>query len=74
MPVRDKVDVLAALKEKGYSSYKIRTDKIFGEATLQKIRRGEPVSWDVLGKICTLLNCQPGDILEYAPEDSTAQN
>ena len=74
MPVRYKVDVLAALKENGYSSYKIRTDKIFGEATLQKIRRGEPVSWDVLGKICTLLSCQPGDILEYAPEGSTAQN
>ena len=59
MPVRYKVYVLAALKEK---------------ATLQKIRRGEPVSWDVLGKICTLLSCQPGDILEYAPEGSTAQN
>ena len=65
MPVKYKIDVLAALKEKGYSSYKIRTAKIFGEATLQKIRKGEPVSWDVIGKICELLNCQPGDILCY---------
>ena len=70
MSVRYKMDVLTAIKEKGYSSYKIRTCKICGEATLQKIRKGEPVSWEVLGKICALLDCQPGDILEYSTEET----
>ena len=33
-----KIDVLAALKSAGYSSYRLRKEKIMGEATMQKIR------------------------------------
>ena len=68
MPIVYKTDVLAALKEAGYSSYKIRKEKLMGEATLQKIRNNEPVSWENIATICRLLNCQPGDILEYVPD------
>jgi len=28
------------------------------------------VRFDTLGKICEVLNCQPGDLLEYRPDDS----
>lgn len=60
-----KIDVLEALKEKGYSSYKIRKDKLIGESQLTKIRSGEIASKETLNTICGLLDCQPGDILEY---------
>ena len=63
--IRYKIDVLEALKAVGYSSYRLRQDKIIGESMLQKIRRGEMMSWETLSKVCMLLNCQPGDILEY---------
>ena len=63
--LRYKIDILESLKEKGFSSYKIRKDKLIGESQLQKIRTGEIASKDTLNKICKLLNCQPGDILEY---------
>ena len=72
MPIRYKVDVIAALKEAGYNTTRIRKDKIMGEAMLQKIRSGQMVSWATLETICDLLGCQPGDLLEYvkeAPED-----
>ena len=72
MPIRYKVDVIAALKEAGYNTTRIRKDKIMGEAMLQKIRSGQMVSWATLKTICDLLGCQPGDLLEYikeAPED-----
>ena len=69
MPVRYKIDVIAALKDAGYSSYRIRKEKILGQATLQNIRDGEPVSWEVLAVLCKLLNLQPGDIMEYVPEE-----
>ena len=36
-----------------------------GEAQIQKIRDNELVSKETLNTICKLLNCQPGDILEY---------
>lgn len=68
MPIKYKIDVLAALKEKGYSSYKLRQNKIFGERTIQKIRDGEIVTADNIAKLCELLHCQVGDLLEYKPE------
>lgn len=68
MPIKYKIDVLAALKEKGYSSYKLRQNKIFGERTIQKIRDGEIVTADNIAKLCELLQCQVGDLLEYQPE------
>ncbi len=66
MPVRFKIDVLAELKKKGFSSYKMRQEKLMGEATIQQLRKGELVSWENIGRICAMLSCQPGDILEYA--------
>lgn len=71
MPIKYRIDILAALKAAGYSTYKIRKDKIFAESTLQQFRNGEIVSTEQLSKLCKLLNCQPGDILEYEPEENT---
>ena len=68
MPIVYKIDVLAALKEAGYNTTKIRKDKIMGEAMLQKIRSGQMVSWATLETLCDLLNCQPADLIEYVKE------
>lgn len=68
MPMKYKVDVIAILKEAGYNTSKIRKDKIMGEAMLQKIRSGQMVSWATLETICDLLNCQPGDLIEFVRE------
>ena len=65
-----KIDILEALKEKGYTSYKIRKDKLIGEAQLTKIRKGDIASKETLNTICKLLKCQPGDILEYVEVDT----
>ena len=69
MPIKYKIDILAALKAAGYSTYKIRKEKIMNESTLQKFRNGEIVTADNMAIICRLLDCQPGDILEYVPEN-----
>jgi len=65
MPIIYKIDVISALKEAGFSTYRIRKEKLMGEATLQRLRSGEPVSWENIATLCQLLNCQPGDIMEY---------
>ena len=67
MAIQYKVDIMAALKEKGYTSTKIREDKLIGQSYLQQIRHGELVSWKTLDTICSLLECQPGDLVEYVP-------
>ena len=68
MPLRYKIDVLAALKEAGYSSYRLRKEKLLSESILQKLRDGIIVSTDVIEQLCGLLNCQPGDLLEHKAE------
>ena len=69
MPMCYKVDLLAVLKEAGYNTNRIRKEKIMCEAMLQKIRNGQMVSWAVLETICDLLNCQPGDVIEFVKAD-----
>ncbi|MEY8425541.1 helix-turn-helix transcriptional regulator [Lachnospiraceae bacterium 38-14] len=63
-----KIDILEKLKENGYTTYRLRKDKIIGESQIQKIRNGELASKETLNTICRLLHCQPGDILEYIEE------
>ncbi len=70
--LRYKVNVMELLKEKGYTSYRIRQEKLIGESQLQKIRSGEIASKETLNTLCRLLECQPGDLLEYVPEDPQA--
>ena len=41
MSIRYKIDVMDALKSKGYSTYRLRKDKIFGEKTMQDFRTGK---------------------------------
>lgn len=67
--LRYKIDVLESLKAKGFSSYKIRKNRIIGEQQMQKIRTGEIASKDTLNTLCRLLDCQPGDLLEYIPDE-----
>ena len=64
-----KIDILEELKNKGYSSYRLRKDKIFGEATIQKIRNKDQINFDNLNKICELLECQPGDLIIYIKDN-----
>lgn len=65
---------LALLKEKGYNTNKIRKEKIISESTLQNMRTGTKgrsggVDSKVVDRICALLSCQPGDIMEYIPDE-----
>ena len=65
MAIRYKVDIMAELKKKGYSSTRIREEKLIGQSYLQQIRHGELVSWKILNTLCSLLECQPGDLIEF---------
>ena len=67
MPIVYKIDVLDALKKAGYTTYKLRHEKIMGERVIQQLRAGEIVSWKTIDTICTLLSCQPGDLVEHIP-------
>ena len=68
MGLQFKVDVLAALKGKGITTYQIRKEKLLSESTVQKLRAGIGVSWENLETLCRLLECQPYDLIEYVKD------
>ena len=68
MPIKyDKL--MDLLKEKGYTTYKIRKDKLIGQGTLTALKNGTGgLDSKTIAKLCKVLNCQPGDIMEYVEE------
>lgn len=56
--------------EKGVNSYTIKRDKIIGQASYKKIKEGGDIDTRTISKLCKYLNCQPGDILEYVPDQT----
>lgn len=66
---RYKIDVLKELSNRGYTSKKMRKDKIISQATLQNIRQGKGITTDTINTLCIILKCQPSDIIEVTPTD-----
>lgn len=60
-----KINVLDALKQNEYSTYRIKQEKIFNQTQLQKMRNKEKITFETLDKLCKLTKLQPGDILAY---------
>lgn len=69
--LRPGVDIVAMLKERGYSTYVIAKAKertgeyILGQSTLTKLRKGGLPSWAELAKLITLLRVSPVDLIAF---------
>lgn len=68
MPFVYCIDVIEELKKRGITTYRIRKEKLIPEGTMTKLRRKEPISWESLERLCELLECNIGDIIEYVKE------
>jgi len=64
-----KIDIMKALSAKGYTSTRMRKEKILSEGTMQNIRNGKGITTDTINTICIILRCQPSDIIEIVPTD-----
>ena len=61
--------LFALLKEKGYSTYRIRQEKLIGQGTLTAIKNGTGgLDAKTIARLCEVLDCQPGDLMEYVKE------
>lgn len=74
MPLIYKIDVLAKLKDNGYTTYKLRSDNLLSQGAIQSLRTNKPISWANIEKICALLSCDIGDIMRYIPDDNDRVN
>ena len=60
--------LLTLLNKRNIQKTQLKTDLGFGTNTIAKFSNHEPVSFEVLEKLCRYLNVQPGDLIEF--EDS----
>ena len=68
MPIIYKVDILASLKEAGFNTTRLRKEKILSEGVIRSLRENKYISLQNVSKICDVLDCQPGDLMEYVKE------
>ena len=61
-----KVNVLAMLKDAGYSQNRLRKENILGQDVVNKLRENanDMPSWHVLEKLCNLLDVSMFDLIE----------
>ena len=58
------------LKQRGRKKYDLRKDKVIGMSALESMRTGKGyVDTRTIEKLCAYLHCQPGDIMEYIPDE-----
>ncbi len=58
------------LVDRNLSAAKLSRMSGVAQSTISKLRRDEVVQTDIIEKICAALDCQPGDIMEYIPEET----
>lgn len=67
--------LLKLFDENGYTSYKIKKENVIGQGTLTALKNGTGgLDSKTISKLCKFFNCQPGDIMEYAPDTAPANN
>lgn len=64
-----RIDILEELKKIGYTTYKLQKESILNASTLGYLRSGKMIGTKNLDTICNLLNCQPGDLIEFVRSD-----
>lgn len=56
------------LKAKGIKQIDLR-EKGIHPRVFQKLKAGDLIRSDTIDQLCQLLDCQPGDIMEYVPDN-----
>lgn len=65
------LDVMMAKRKMSLTELSNRVDITLANLSILKNNRAKAVRFSTLSAICKALDCQPGDILEYAPDEET---
>lgn len=63
------LDVMMAKRKKGLTELAGEVDITLANLSILKNNKAKAVRLTTLDAICKALNCQPGDILEYVPDE-----
>lgn len=63
------LDVMMAKRKMGLTELAKEVDITLANLSILKNNKAKAVRFGTLDAICKALNCQPGDILEYVPDE-----
>ena len=63
------LDVMMAKRKIGLSDLAAKVDLTLANLSILKNNKAKAIRFSTLEAICHALNCQPGDILEYVPDE-----
>ncbi len=69
MPIIVNLDVMLARRKMSLTELSEKVGITMSNLSILKKGKAKAVRFSTLQAICEVLECQPGDILEYAPED-----
>ena len=69
MPIMVNLDVVMAQRKMTLSQLSERVDITLANLCILKNNKAKAVRFSTLEAICAALDCQPGDILVYVPEE-----
>ena len=69
MPIIVNVDVMLAKRKMQSKDLAEKLDITPANLSILKTGKAKGIRFDTLDAICTILNCQPGDILEHVKND-----
>lgn len=61
------IDVMLAKRKMSVTELSNRVGITMANMSILKNGKAKAIKLETLSKICEVLNCQPGDILEYVP-------
>ena len=61
-------DILAKLKDAGYTTTRLRREKLIPESTITRIRANKPITTETLAVICELTGLPVEELVEYRKE------
>ncbi|MGY4623706.1 helix-turn-helix domain-containing protein [Bradyrhizobium sp. USDA 4486] len=70
MPIVVNLDVMLARRKIRSRELAARIELTEANVSLLKSGKVRGIRFDTLERICAVLDCQPGDILEYVPENA----
>lgn len=67
------LDVMLAKRKMSLSQLSEKVDITLANLSILKTNKAKAVRFSTLEAICTALDCQPGDILEFVPDEETRE-
>ena len=68
------LDVMMAKRKKGLTDLSKEVDITMANLSVLKNNKAKAIRLQTLDAICRALDCQPGDILAYEPDENSTEN